>query len=100
MIAAAALHLLQDDAVQHHGQLTGANLPRRRAGAGRHWEAKDARFQALVPDGPAIFFPGQDLEAIAGAVAEDEPVAGQGVSGQRLLDQGTESVEALAEIDR
>jgi hypothetical protein len=65
VVALAALHLLQDNAVQQHGQFGGADLDTRRPAVASSWKAKDALFEALVPQAPAVFFPGQDLEPIA-----------------------------------
>jgi hypothetical protein len=93
MVSLAALHLLQDDTVEEHGQLGGADLDAGQAVAVDSGEAKDALFEALVPQAPAVLLPGEDLEAIALAVAENEPVARQGVVAEGLADQGAETVE-------
>src|SRR3954467_12957350 len=77
MIALAALHLLQHDAVEEHGQLGGADLQAGRPVAGRRGEAKYACFKALIPQAPAVSFPGQNLQAITSSVTEDEPVTGR-----------------------
>src|SRR3954467_2760112 len=71
VITLAALHLLEHDAVEEHGQFGGANLQARWPIAGRHREAKDSCFKSLIPQAPAVLLPGEDLEAIPCAVAED-----------------------------
>jgi hypothetical protein len=78
VIALAALHLLQHDAVQEHGQFGGADLDAGRAVAGRSGEAKDPLFESLIPQAPAVLLPGEDLEPVAGPIAEREPVPGKG----------------------
>src|SRR5262245_10561532 len=100
VIALAALHLLQHDTIEEHGQFGGADLQARWPVAGRHGEAKDALFEALVPQAPAVLVPAPDPEAVARAVAEDEPVAGEGVIAERLADESAEAVERFAEIGR
>src|SRR5205085_143226 len=99
MVAAAALHLLQHDTVEEHGQLGGADLQACHVVALGHGEAKDPLLQSLVPDGPAVCIPGEDLEAVTTTVAKDEPVAGQGISAEALLHQGRQAVEGFATID-
>ena len=56
-------------------------------------------FQALAPQAQAVAAPVQDLEAVGGAVAEDEQVAGQGVGLEAGADQSEQAVEAQAHID-
>ena len=56
-------------------------------------------FQALAPQAQAVAAPVQDLEAVGGAVAEDEQVAGQRVGLQPGADQGKQAVEAQTHID-
>src|SRR3954469_10835171 len=99
MIALAALHLLQHDAVEEHGQFGGSDLQARWPIAGKRGEAKDSFFESLIPQAPAVLLPGEDLEAIPCAVAEDEPVPREGIVAKGLADEGPETVEALAEID-
>src|SRR5262249_59117423 len=64
VVSLAALHLLQDDTVEEHGQLGGADLDAGRAIAAGGGEAKDSFFKSLVPQAPAVLLPGEDLEAI------------------------------------
>src|SRR5262249_36674533 len=97
VIALAALYLLQDNPVEEHGQLGSADLHARWTVAGRHGEAKDTGFQALIPQTPAVFFPGQDLEPVPRAVTEDEPVPGEGIIAEGLPDEGAEAIERFAE---
>src|SRR3954451_7203331 len=99
MIALAALHLLQHDAVEEHGQFGGADLQTRWPVAGREGEAKDACFEALIPQAPTVLLPGENLEAIPRAVAEDEPVSREGIVAEGLADEGAETVEGLAQIN-
>src|SRR5262249_50872390 len=98
-IALAALHLLQDDTVEQHGQLGGADLDASRAVIDHSGEAKHAFFESLIPQAPAVLLPREDLEAIANAVAENEPVPRKGIIAEGLADEGAETVERLAEID-
>src|SRR5262245_8352880 len=79
VIALASLHLLQDYAVEEHGQFGGANLDAGRAVSGRGGETKNPLFESLIPQAPDVLLPRQDLEPVAGAVTEDEPVPGKGV---------------------
>src|SRR5262249_4867192 len=72
VVALAALHLLQHDAVEEHGQLGGANLQAGWPVAGRDGEAKYTFFKSLIPQAPAVFLPGQNLQTISRAVAEDK----------------------------
>src|SRR5262249_9765674 len=65
---------------------------------GRNGEAKDAFFQALIPQAPAVLLPGQDLEAIPDPVAEDKPVPREGIVTEGLADKRAEAVEGLAQI--
>jgi hypothetical protein len=99
MIALAALHLLQHDAVEEHGQFGGVDLQTRWPVAGRQGKAKDAFFEALILQPPAVLLPGEELEAIPRAVAEDEPVSREGIVAESLTDEGAEAVEGLAQID-
>jgi hypothetical protein len=93
VIALAALHLLQDDAIEEHSQLGGADRDTGWSVAGRGGEAKDSSFKSLIPQAPSVLLPGQDLEPVALAVAEDEPVPGEGVIAEGLADEGAEAVE-------
>src|ERR1700729_483248 len=74
VIAFAALHLFQDDSVQQHGQLGGADLNAGRSLASHRREAKDSLFESFIPQAITVLLPGQDLEPIASAIAKDEPV--------------------------
>ena len=56
-------------------------------------------FQPLAPQAQAVAAPVQDLDAVGGAVAEDEQVAGQRVGLQPGPDQGEQAVEAQTHID-
>jgi hypothetical protein len=96
VIAFAALHLLQDDAVQQHGQLGGADLDAGRSLTSHRREAKDSLFESFIPQAITVLLPGQDLETVACAVAEDEPVSRKGIVAKGLADEGAETVEGLA----
>jgi hypothetical protein len=54
----------------------------------------------LIPDRPAVFLPGEYLEAVPGPIPKDEPVARQRIAAEGLPHQGPEAVKALAKIDR
>lgn len=86
-MAFATLHLLQDDAVQEHGQLRSADFDAARPLASGSREAKDSLFEPFIPQAPSVLFPGQDFEPITLAVAEDEPVAGKRIVAQCLADE-------------
>src|SRR5262249_22282898 len=51
-------------------------------------------------EGEAVPLPGQDLQPVPAAVAEDEQVAAQRIPGQMIPDHGLQPVEALASILR
>src|SRR5262249_9086956 len=74
VIALAALHLLQDDAVEEHGQFRGPNLQPGRAIPAGCREPKYPRLKSLIPDRPAVLLPGKDLQTVAGPIAENKPV--------------------------
>jgi hypothetical protein len=47
----------------------------------------------LVPQAPAVFLPGQDLEPVPLTVLEDKPVPREGVIAEGLADESTEAVK-------
>ena len=96
----ATLDLLQNDAVEQHGQLGRADLDTGWATVLSRGEAKNALFKSLIPQAPSILLPGQDLEAVASLVAEHEPVSRKRVIAQRLADEGAEPIETFAEVRR
>ncbi|OAI47566.1 hypothetical protein AYO44_01430 [Planctomycetaceae bacterium SCGC AG-212-F19] len=80
LVAFAALHALHIDAVEKHGEVSGAYVDAR--GSAGRGEVENAFFEPLVLDGEAAGFPVAQLEAIAG-----QPGAiGDAVSGRRCRD--------------
>src|SRR5262249_11868954 len=98
VIALAPLHLLQDDAVEEHGQLGGTDLQAGWPVTGRGGGGQDGGFEGRDPQGTTRLLPGDGVEAGGGAVAENEPVAGERVITEGLADEGAEAVEGFAEI--
>src|SRR5215472_4727539 len=56
--------------------------------------------QALVEQAQTRAVPGQDLDPISPLAAKHKQIAGERVLAQRLLDQGRQAVQPIAEIDR
>ena len=66
--------------------------------AGR--EGERAALQPAQVQREAVALPGQDLQAIAAAIAEDEQITAQRVAAQMGRHDGCESVHALTAVLR
>src|SRR5262249_43821526 len=79
-------------------QLAGAQLDAERV-RGRLREVVAARFEALAPQAQAVPAPVKHLDAVGGAVAEDEQVAGKRVGLEPGADEVEQAVEAEAHVN-
>ncbi len=87
------------DAIEEHGELGGVELSGDRV-FGQQWAAEAAGLEALVEDDEAAVVPGEDLHAVTAAGDEDEVVAREDVLAPGALDDGGQTVDAVAHVHR
>jgi hypothetical protein len=96
MVTGSSSDLVEDDAIEDHGQFGGSYFDAWRPVALSSGEGEDTSFEPLIPQGPAVLFPGEDLESVTASIFEDEPVSGEGVVACVLSHECGKPVKGLA----
>src|SRR5262249_15563393 len=95
VVAFRPLGVLPIDAIQQHGQFSGAQGDSGLA-FGRHREAEGSSLQPLINNHVSVAVPIEQLDSIAAAIAKNKNMPRQGVIAQVLPDQLGQGGEALA----
>ena len=88
------------DAFKDHRELSGTDEDDLFAiGGERHGNAKSTGFKSLVPKSIAVPIPIENLESVGCAIDENEERTIEGILVERVLDDGSKTIERFSHID-